>query len=186
MPTIYSEGYSAIWEMWAYVNVGALIEMTMALKKIYIDTAREAGLKPGPEHFGYQVRALVADTDERAQELGQAFMWTVDHRRRGPREHSDPPGYQSRTAQALGMSLPIAPGQKMTYQKQQELNSIIVGNPETVTRKLATTIEHLNPGYLILNGIDGPIPHSDVMRSIELLGKEVIPALHEIKLQPYE
>jgi hypothetical protein len=24
------------------------------------------------------------------------------------------------------------------------------------------------------------------MRSIELLGKEVIPVLHEIKLQPYE
>ena len=30
------------------------------------------------------------------------------------------------------------------------------------------------------------MPHEDVMRSIELLGKEVIPALHEIKLQPYE
>jgi len=28
--------------------------------------------------------------------------------------------------------------------------------------------------------------HSDVMRSIELLGKEVIPAIHEIKLKPYE
>jgi hypothetical protein len=28
--------------------------------------------------------------------------------------------------------------------------------------------------------------HGDVMRSVELLGKEVIPALHEIKLQPYE
>jgi len=28
--------------------------------------------------------------------------------------------------------------------------------------------------------------HKDVMRSIELLGKEVIPAIHEIKLKPYE
>ena len=28
--------------------------------------------------------------------------------------------------------------------------------------------------------------HSDTMRSIELLGKEVIPALHEINLKPYE
>jgi hypothetical protein len=28
--------------------------------------------------------------------------------------------------------------------------------------------------------------HQDVMRSIELLGKEVIPALHEVKLQPYD
>jgi hypothetical protein len=28
--------------------------------------------------------------------------------------------------------------------------------------------------------------HSDTMRSIELLGKEVIPALHEVKLRPYD
>ena len=30
------------------------------------------------------------------------------------------------------------------------------------------------------------MPHEDVKRSIELLGKEVIPALHELELQPYE
>ena len=62
----------------------------------------------------------------------------------------------------------------------------MVGNPETVTRKLRTLVEALNPGYLVLVGIDGPIPHKDMMRSLELLGTEVIPALHEIKLQPYE
>ena len=28
--------------------------------------------------------------------------------------------------------------------------------------------------------------HEDSMRSIQLMGQEVIPALHEIKLQPYE
>jgi hypothetical protein len=28
--------------------------------------------------------------------------------------------------------------------------------------------------------------HQDVRRSIELLGKEVIPALHEIELHPYK
>jgi hypothetical protein len=29
------------------------------------------------------------------------------------------------------------------------------------------------------------MPHEDVMRSIELMGQEVIPALHEIKLKPW-
>jgi hypothetical protein len=47
-------------------------------------------------------------------------------------------------------------------------------------------IEELNPGYMILIGSDGNIPHSDVMRSVELLGREVVPALHEIQLTPYE
>jgi hypothetical protein len=36
----------------------------------------------------------------------------------------------------------------------------------------------------ILN--EGPMPHKDVMRSIELFGKEVMPALHEITRQPYD
>jgi len=30
------------------------------------------------------------------------------------------------------------------------------------------------------------MPHADVMRSIQLMGQEVIPALHEIKLHSYE
>ncbi len=74
----------------------------------------------------------------------------------------------------------------MTYESLQDVNDIIVGSPETVTKKLSSTIERLSPGYLILIGSDGDIPHKDIMRSIELLGKEVIPALHEIPLQPFE
>ncbi len=173
---------------YAYMNLGALIDLTRELKQIYIDTAHETGFTPGPEHFGYQLRALVADTDERAQELGRNFLWTQGHRMRGPREHNDPPGYQTSVARTLQMRRPGTggPGRQMTYEQLQEINNIIVGSPETVTRKLANTIDQLSPGYLILIGSDGTLPHKDAMRSIELLGKEVIPALHEIKLQPYE
>ena len=66
------------------------------------------------------------------------------------------------------------------------VNNIIVGNPETVTKRLAESIERLNPGYLHISGKEGPMAHQDAKRSIELLGKEVIPALHELELQPYE
>jgi len=74
----------------------------------------------------------------------------------------------------------------MSYEEQQELNIVIVGNPETVTQKLTKVITELNLGYLHIYGNEGGMPHQDVRRSIELMGKEVIPALHEIKLQPYE
>jgi hypothetical protein len=50
---------------------------------------------------------------------------------------------------------------------------------------LTKTLEHLSPGYLILIGSDGNLPHEAVMRSITLLGQEVIPALHEVALEPY-
>ena len=74
----------------------------------------------------------------------------------------------------------------MSYDDLQDVGAIVVGSPDTVIKKLKNTIQQLNPGYLILIGSDGNIPHKDVMRSIELLGKEVIPALHEIKLQAYQ
>jgi alkanesulfonate monooxygenase SsuD/methylene tetrahydromethanopterin reductase-like flavin-dependent oxidoreductase (luciferase family) len=194
-PPIWFPGFaspeSTIWAAshgYPYMNLGSLISLTEELKKTYIETAKEVGYQAGPEHFGYQLFALVADTDEKAQELGENFLWTMDHRMRGPMEHNNPPGYQTRRGSAVmkRRSGPGPSGQKTNYEQMQESNTIVVGSPDTVIKKLRTTVERLSPGYLILIGSDGPIPHKDVMRSIELLGKEVIPALHEIPLQPYE
>ncbi|MED5207612.1 MAG: LLM class flavin-dependent oxidoreductase [Chloroflexota bacterium] len=180
---------SVIWaaeHQYAYMNLGALIGLTQELKKVYIDTAKEVGFTPGPKHFGYQVRALVADTDEQAQEIGRGFLWAQQHRMRGPVEHVDPPGYQSRVASQMSTRrLGAGGGPPMTYQDLQDVNAVVVGSPETVIAKLKDTVEKLSPGYLILIGSDGNIPHKNVMRSLELLGSEVVPALHEVELQPY-
>ena len=77
-------------------------------------------------------------------------------------------------------------GAPQSYERQQEGRTIIVGTPDTVIEKLNYVVDHLNPGYLLIYGNEGPMPHQDCMRSIELLGKEVIPALKEIKLHPYD
>ena len=61
-----------------------------------------------------------------------------------------------------------------------------MGSPETVIGKFTEIIERLSPGYLHIYGNEGAMKHEDTMRSIELLGKEVIPALHEIQLKPYD
>ena len=159
----------------------------MELKQVYIDTAHKVGFTSGSEHFGYQIRALVADTDERTQEIGRGFLWTQGHRMRGPSEHVDPSGYQSRvTSNLAGRNIGAGGGPVTSYEKLQEINAIVVDSPETVTKKLASTLKSLSPGYLILIGGDGSFAHKDVMRSIELLGTEVVPALHEIRLEPFE
>ena len=54
------------------------------------------------------------------------------------------------------------------------------GNPDTVTENLKYILKELDPGYLLIYGNEGPMAHDDVMRSIDLLGKEVIPALKEM------
>jgi len=76
-----------------YMNLGAVMETTEWLKQIYIDTALEAGYKAGPEHFGYLLKVLVADTEEKAQEIGRHFVWTEGHRQRGQR---NPRGQRAR------------------------------------------------------------------------------------------
>ena len=186
-----SSAESVVWaarHQHPYMNLGSLLDYTEGLKGVYIDTAKEVGFTPGPEHFGYLLRVFCADTDEKAQDIGRTFLWTEDHRNRGPVEHNDPPGYQSRDAVRIQRQLPGAGGfgRRMSYQELQDVDNVIVGSPETVTRKLTHIIERLNPGYLHIYGNEGDMPHADVMRSIELLGREVIPALHEIQLRPYE
>ena len=186
-----SSAESVVWaasHQHPYMNLGSLLDHTQFLKSVYIDTAKETGFQPGPEHFGYLLRVLCADTDEKAQEIGRHFLWTENHRNRGPVEHNDPPGYQSRQAVQIQRTLPGAGGfgKRMSYEELQEVNNVIVGSPETVIRKLRNIIEQLNPGYMHIYGNEGGITHAESMRSIELLGQEVIPALHEIQLQPYE
>ena len=186
-----SSAESVVWaarHQHPYMNLGSLLDYTEGLKGVYIDTAKEVGFTPGPEHFGYLLRVFCADTDEEAQRIGETFLWTENHRNRGPIEHNDPPGYQSREAVRIQRQLPGAGGfgRRMTYQELQDVDNVIVGSPDTVTRKLSNIIERLNPGYLHIYGNEGDMNHADVMRSIELLGREVIPALHEIQLQPYE
>ena len=176
-----------------YMNLGALVDTTEWLKQVYIETAHDVGYQPGPEHFGYLLRCFVADTDEKAIEVGEKFMWTIGHRQRGPMEHNDPPGYQSREAVNVKAQRPTGNvagggglGVGFSYQQLQDVNNIIVGSPGTVIRKLTEVIERLSPGYLHIYGNEGDMAHADVMRSIQLMGEEVIPALHEIQLKPYE
>ena len=73
-----------------------------------------------------------------------------------------------------------------TYEELQAAGSIVVGNPDTVIKKLTEILDNIAPGYLICYGNEGDMPYEDVTRSIELIGKEVIPALHEVKLRPYD
>ena len=68
-------------------------------------------------------------------------------------------------------------GKRMSYEELQEAHNIIVGSPETVIKKLRYIKETLDPGYLLIYGNEGDMPHQDVMRSVELLGTKVIPAL---------
>jgi alkanesulfonate monooxygenase SsuD/methylene tetrahydromethanopterin reductase-like flavin-dependent oxidoreductase (luciferase family) len=69
------------------------------------------------------------------------------------------------------------PLNQLTYQELQDAYHLIVGSPDTVIRKLRHIKERLGIGALLLEAQAGQMSHQATMRSIELLGREVIPAL---------
>ena len=87
---------------------------------------------------------------------------------KGPRECNDPPGYQSREALRGKQQRPTGRfgdvTERLTYEEQQEIKIVIVGSPDTVTRKLTEAVTKLDPVYLPIYGDEGAMPHTGVMR----------------------
>jgi probable LLM family oxidoreductase len=58
--------------------------------------------------------------------------------------------------------------------------ALYVGSPETVARKIAETARTLGLSRFDLKYSNGAMPHDQMMRSIELLGTQVVPRVHEL------
>ena len=145
----------------------------------YRKHANEDGWEPGPDKFAFMICAHVNDTDEKAQESGKAFLWRMRGPLKGPREYWAPPGYFSAAGAAANTLRRHRPLDQMSYQELQDEYHLVVGSPDTVIRKLRYIKEELGIGALLLEAQGGPLSHQDTMRSLELFGKEVIPALKD-------
>lgn len=73
---------------------------------------------------------------------------------------------------------PAAP--RDTYVDQTEKYSIISGTPDTVIPRVRHVLETLRPGSIFFWDGDGAMSHDDSMRSLRLMGSEVIPAVREM------
>ncbi|MFB2582945.1 LLM class flavin-dependent oxidoreductase [Herbiconiux sp. P15] len=58
--------------------------------------------------------------------------------------------------------------------------SLYVGSPETVAQKIAATVRTVGLQRFDLKYGNGPLPHSALMRSVELYGTQVIPRVREL------
>jgi hypothetical protein len=58
--------------------------------------------------------------------------------------------------------------------------TIISGTPKTVLPKIRHVLEYLRPGSIFFWDGDGAMTHEDQMRSLRLMGEEVIPAVREM------
>lgn len=187
-----------------YLGLGTALGPTCDMWDMYADKAAELGYQAGPENFGYLLPVFCADTDEKAQELGKGFIFGGGQNAFSRPEHTLPPGYNSKAAirmlaaQPGGSWLGVSKAKMMAgqddswdasayddlrqklikgYEKVQQNLQVVVGSPETCIKKITDILGVIRPGVFTVFAVQGNVSDKDRLRSVELLGKEVLPAV---------
>ncbi|WP_426244119.1 LLM class flavin-dependent oxidoreductase [Nocardioides sp. LHG3406-4] len=128
----------------------------------YADLYRRALTELGQEALplGVHSPGFVADTDAEAREL--LFPHFKANRDRIGRERG------------------WAPATREGFEAEADHGALFVGSPETVATRIADTVRTLGLSRFDLKYSNGPLPHDQLMRTIELYGREVIPRVHQL------
>jgi alkanesulfonate monooxygenase SsuD/methylene tetrahydromethanopterin reductase-like flavin-dependent oxidoreductase (luciferase family) len=81
-----------------YLGLGTALPATVELWNLYGDTSADLGFQAGSENFGYLQHVVVAETEEKAEELGKAHLYGGGQGAFSRPEHTLPPGYNSKEA----------------------------------------------------------------------------------------
>lgn len=102
----------------------------------------------------------IADTDDEAIEQ----LW---------------PHYQTMFGR-IGRERGWSPVSKQHYLNEVHAGSLYVGSPETVARKIARALSSVGAQRFDFKYVNGPLPQSQIMNSLELYGTQVIPRVREL------
>ncbi len=193
-------------KQYPYLGLGTALGPTCDLWDMYADKSAELGYQAGPENFGYLLPIFCADTDEKAQELGKGFIFGGGQNAFSRPEHTLPPGYNSKSAirmlgqQPGGSWLGVSKDKLMAgaddswdasaydglraklvagYEKVQDNMQTVVGSPETCAQKIKDILSVIRPGVFTCFAVQGNVSDKDRLRSVELLGKEVLPDIRK-------
>jgi len=128
----------------------------------YVDLHHRAYAQFGrtPQPIGVHSPGYVADTDTKAREE----LW---------------PDYKV-MRDRIGKERGWAPMGRDEFVQEADHGSLYVGSPETVARKIASTVKALGLARFQLKYSAGPLPHDKLMRSIELYGRKVVPLVRDM------
>ncbi|MGH7837415.1 MAG: LLM class flavin-dependent oxidoreductase, partial [Candidatus Binataceae bacterium] len=184
-----------------YVALCTNIEPTVEMSNLYADTAARMGYQAGPENFGYLQTIAVAETEEKAEQLGRGFVYGGGFGAFARPEWMFPPGYNSKEAtkrlakqftdpRTGAEILHFTPGETdvakvkasidTQYKSSRDMGLIIAGTPKNVIKRLRTLLETLRPGIIGFWYHHGPMSAQDRRTTLKLLGEEVMPAVREI------
>jgi len=109
---------------------------------------------------GIHSHGYVADTDEQAREE----FW---------------PHYKA-SRDRIGAERGWPPATRAAFDQEVNGGALHLGSPETVARRIATTIKDLGAVRFDMKYSAGTLPHDKSMRCIELYGTKVMPLVREI------
>ena len=168
------------------------LEPTKKAFEVYHDTAKEEGYESGPQNLGYLWKVHVDETEELAEKTARKYIqgpsnpFLAGHEGTNNPALLKLPGLTSRT-RVLPTQLSATANRGgradvlgRPYEQQIEDYTIITGTPKTVIPKIRHVLEYLRPGSVFFWDGDGAMTHDDAMRSLRLMGEEVIPAVREI------
>jgi alkanesulfonate monooxygenase SsuD/methylene tetrahydromethanopterin reductase-like flavin-dependent oxidoreductase (luciferase family) len=120
-------------------------------------------------NFGFSAHVHVAESDDLARrQAGPAFDWfmhtfTQRYVRSG---HAD--RYHDRS----------------NFDQQVERGRILVGSPVIVAQRLRATVEQTGANYFIGSFAFGSLPEEQVLSSVDLFAREVMPAVSGARAAP--
>lgn len=80
----------------------------------------------------------------------------------------------------IGRERGWGPTTKERYLEEVKHGSLYVGGPESVARKIAHAVSSVGADRFDFKYANGPMPHSKLMRSIELYATKVVPRVREL------
>jgi probable LLM family oxidoreductase len=143
----------------ALAIIGGMPERFAPFAELHRRAAREAGHDPLPA-LSINSHGYIADTLERA--LDESFPYVSDAMNRIGRERGWPPLTRA------------------DYDASAALRGAnFVGNPERIVEKILFQHEIFGHDRFLLQFTIGGVPHEGILRSIDLLGREVAPTVRE-------
>jgi alkanesulfonate monooxygenase SsuD/methylene tetrahydromethanopterin reductase-like flavin-dependent oxidoreductase (luciferase family) len=94
---------------------------------------------------------------------------------RGPVEFFSPVGMRSRAANQFALKARSVSLSKMSYEELVDNYYIVAGTPDEVVDRFARVRKELGIGHLLLEAQESRMDHATTTRSIELMGKSVLP-----------
>jgi alkanesulfonate monooxygenase SsuD/methylene tetrahydromethanopterin reductase-like flavin-dependent oxidoreductase (luciferase family) len=138
--------------------------------RLYRAEAAQAGWEPTPDEIVYRGFAIVADTDEKAAEIESTFLVpALRFLLRSP-----VPG----AADASGAGEAPDPDNGATAYGVGRM--MFCGSPDTVVKQIEEFQAATGVGVIDIMFSAGQTPPSDVRRSIDLFGREVLPRVRNI------